>query len=262
MMNKFLFIFNYIIYYFSSQNKHHIHSPFVFDLVTKVFNQTNKREDFQMIENLRKRLERDKTIIAVEDFGAGADGKNKLQRSVGEIAMHAAMPLKYGSLLYRLINYFKPENMMELGTSLAISTAYEASGNKKSKFISLEGCANTAAIAKQNLSQLQLNNVEIIIGNFDNTFSQALQKFETIDYVFFDGNHKKIPTMKYFNECLSKINQHSFFVFDDINWSPEMQQAWTEICANKNVTISIDLFKMGIIFFNKDFSKQHFVIRD
>jgi len=140
---------------------------------------------------------------------------------------------------------------LELGTSLGVTTAYLASVNSNIKCVSLEGSTEIANIARDNIDYLGITNIKIIEGNIDETLDIALSEFETLDFVFFDANHKKEPTLKYFNKCLELINENSIFVFDDIYWSKEMEQAWKEIKKNKNVTSTIDLFEMGIVFFKK-----------
>jgi hypothetical protein len=50
-------------------------------------------------------------------------------------------------------------------------------------------------------------------------------------------------------------------VFDDINWSAGMQQAWAEIAADPDVTLCIDLFFLGFVFRNPSFSKETFKLR-
>ncbi len=106
-----------------------------------------------------------------------------------------------------------------------------------------------------------LVNIELITGDFNNTIDATLKKFEKLDYVFIDGNHQKAPTLNYFKKCLSKSNHKSIFILDDVNWSKEMKAAWKEIKAHPEVTLSIDLFFLGIVFFNPDFTKQNFVVR-
>ena len=150
---------------------------------------------------------------------------------------------------------------MELGTSLGISSAYLAAANSGSKLITIEGCKEIADVAAQNFTKLELKNIEQVVGNFDKVLPEVLKKTDQLDLVFFDGNHQKEPTPNYFKQCLEKANEKSVFIFDDIYWSREMKEAWEEIKNNKKVTVSIDLFYMGIIFFRKEQVKEHFMIR-
>lgn len=264
--SKLSFVLSYLYYYFTADNKYDIHSPFVYKLVTDVFEDTNQYPTYQKIEAIRKQLLQNNAEIIVEDFGAGTNAvSNNSVRStakkINAIAKTAAKPARYGQLLFRLAKYLQPQTLIELGTSLGISTLYQAAANTHSRLITCEGSNTIAAIAQQNFNQLQLKNIEIVTGNFDNTFNNILQQQKTIDWIFFDGNHRKEPTLRYFNLALSKVNEKSVFIFDDINWSTEMKEAWSEIKNHPAVTISIDLYMMGLIFFNKDYSKQQFTIR-
>ncbi|MGL6268559.1 MAG: O-methyltransferase [Chitinophagaceae bacterium] len=264
MYNLFTLSSKYIHYLFTASNGkgHGIHSPFVFDFVTKVLNGRHKPEAFQKIEDLRKSLLKNTEKIVVEDFGAGSSLDSSKERRISDIARHAAKPAKYGRLLYRMIEHFHCNRVLELGTSLGLSTAYMASPPSVEHVTTLEGAAFVAAKAKHNLASLSFSKVEIITGNFDTTLDLALKNNPKPHLVFFDGNHRKEPTLRYFRQCLSTADENSIFVFDDIHWSAEMEEAWREICQDDAVTCSIDLFFVGIIFFRKDFrEKQAFTIR-
>jgi predicted O-methyltransferase YrrM len=264
LYNLFTLSRKYISYLLTASNGkgHGIHSPFVFDFVTNILNNRSRPESYIKIEHLRKSLLRNKETIVVEDFGAGSALDPYRERKISDIARHAAKPAKYGRLLYQLADHYHCREIIELGTSLGLSTAYLASAPSVKKVATLEGAALVAAKAKQNLESLSLPFVEIINGNFDNTLAIALEMIPKPDLVFFDGNHRKEPTLRYFRQCLSTADENSIFVFDDIHWSAEMEEAWREICKNDAVTCSIDLFFVGIVFFKKDFrEKQAFTIR-
>lgn len=250
-------LFRYLEYIIKSKTKYDIHSPFMFELITGVINANGT--GIHDIELLRKNLVNDNTSIEVTDFGA--KGKKKYMRSISSIARSSAKNKKYCTLLYRIVKHFKPLSMLELGTSLGISTIYQAKANPAARFISLEGCPETARIAQKNLSENDCKNIQLICGEFSETLPAALSRFETLDYAFFDGNHQKGATLHYFNTCLAKSHDKSIFIFDDINWSGEMREAWKEIKNHPSVTVTVDLFFLGIVFFDKNLSKQNFMVR-
>ena len=259
-INKFNFTLKYFKYILTSKTKYGIHSPFVFSFVVDILDKKVKQDEFIKIEEIRKKLLKSNETINTEDFGTGGSIEKTNIKKIKKIARNSAKSKKYGKLLFKIVQFYKPNNILELGTSLGISTLYQSLGNKSAKFISIEGCEN---IAKQ--AQIIMNefgaNADIFIGNFDEVLPEIINKFNNLDYVFFDGNHRKEPTIRYFNQCLDKINNDSIFIFDDIHWSKEMEDAWETIKNNEHVTVSIDLFFIGIIFFRKEQIKQHFVIR-
>lgn len=216
---------------------------------------------FGEIELLRQKLLHDERVIKVKDFGAGSKINSSPERKVKDIAKNSAKDGKYGKLMFRIIQKFKPETLLELGTSLGISAVYQASAAPTSKMITMEGCPQTALIANEVFEKLALKNIETVVGNFDETLPLVLEKFSKLDYVFFDGNHRKEPTMKYFKQCLPKAHNNSVFIFDDIHWSEEMEQAWEEIKSDSALTVTIDLFFVGLVFFRKEQKKQDFIIR-
>jgi len=261
-VNTYL-IQQYLRYYLRSRTRYRVHSPFVFDLVNEVLEDDRHFYVFDDIERLRVNLLRDKRLLNVTDLGAGSHTTTSNQRSVQSIARSAVTPSRYTQFLFSLVHYLKPKTLLEMGTSLGISTLYQAKADGRAQVITLEGCPEIAAIAQENFKRLGANNIELMTGNFSNTLPQALRKIQRIDYVFFDGNHRKMATLNYFQEALKYAHEDSVFVFDDIYWSQEMMEAWEEIKAHPQVTLTIDIFYMGIIFFRKEnITKEHFTLID
>lgn len=254
-------MYDYLIYRMRSQTTHGTHSPFVFDLLKKVVYNRNSFYAYGEIETIRRRMLRSRDQIQYTDMGAGLVQNGDQVRAVQAIAKRAVKPAKYGQLLFRLVNYFQPKNILELGTSLGITTSYLRAGSLSSDVTTIEGCSETAAIAKKNWEQLGYNNISQHIGNFNDVLPEFLKTAQAVDFVFFDGNHRKQPTLDYFYRCLEKSHEKSVFVFDDIYWSDEMKEAWEEIKANERVSVTIDLFFVGIVFFRKGQAKEDFVIR-
>jgi len=246
----------------SNGKGHGMHSPFVFDFITKVLNDKTVYTEYEKVEALRDQLLNDNTILEVEDFGAGSSIDKKNKRNISSIAKNAAKPKKFGQLLFRIIKYYQPSTILELGTSFGITTSYLSLAKPDARLITMEGSKKIADVAKSNFTNLQIGNIETIEGNFDDTLSSVVHSLSTIDFAFIDGNHRQEPTERYFKELLSKTNNNSILVFDDIHWSNEMEAAWETIKSNAAVTCSIDLFFIGIVFFREEFKeKQHFAIR-
>jgi predicted O-methyltransferase YrrM len=239
-----------------------MHSPFVFDFIEKVLNDQHQYPAYSIVERLRHDLLNDPRKLAVKDFGAGSSIDKSNQRKISSIARHAAKPGKYGQLLYRMALYYSPQVILELGTSLGITTSYLSLARPACPVITMEGSPAIAAIASDNFKKLQLENIEIIEGNFDDSLDGVVNNLSPIDFAFLDGNHRMEPTIQYFNTILNKINSHSIIVVDDIHWSAGMEAAWQFIKRHDSVTCSIDLFYVGIIFFRDEFHEtQHFTIR-
>jgi len=262
--NSFQLASKYLRYYLSASNGkgHGMHSPFVFDFIVKVLNDKKQYPAYTIVEKLRDDLLNDTHEITVIDFGAGSAIDKTNRRKTSSIARNAAKPRKYGQLLYRMVQYYAPGTMLELGTSLGISTAYLSLGKRDSRVITMEGSPAIASAAAENFKKLQLQNIETVEGNFDDTLTSLIKSLSIIDFTFLDGNHRMQPTVEYFNTILNKINSNSIIVIDDIHWSPGMEQAWQIIKNHASVKCSIDLFFIGIIFFREEFhEKQHFTIR-
>lgn len=254
----------YLQYYRKASNGkgHGMHSPFVFDFIIHVLNDKKKYDCYQIIEPIRKELLANDEEIEVEDFGAGSSVIPFKKRKVKSIAASSLKRKKFAQLLFRIARYYHSKTIVELGTSLGITTSYFAGADPESQVHTMEGSKNIAAIANENFKKTGLSNIQLIKGNFDNTVPELIKKLETVDLLFVDGNHRMKPTIAYFESFMKKANNESIFIFDDIHWSEEMEEAWKVIKQHKSVTLTIDLFFIGIVFFNKDFKvKQNFAIR-
>jgi predicted O-methyltransferase YrrM len=196
----------------------------------------------------------------VKDFGAGSRIFKSSERKVSQIAKTAGISWSRSKKLYKTVKHFKPQNILEFGTSLGMATAAMSLAAPQAKVDTLEGCPQTAGIAKSMFDKFQMNNVELHIGEFSSTLPNLLKK-NSCDLVFFDGNHQKKATLNYFQMCLEAAHKNSIFIFDDIHWSREMEEAWSEIRENEKVTLSIDTFQWGLVFFHPGREKEHFVLR-
>jgi predicted O-methyltransferase YrrM len=214
---------------------------------------------FVNAEILRNELLQNETKIEKIELGTGNKKNKKIK--IKDIAKTVLKSSKEAQLMFKLVNYFQPKNILEIGTSLGLTTSYIASANTHANVVSLEGCPNTLVVAKSNFEKLRIKNVTTHLGNFDEVLPTVLSKMQTLDLVFFDGNHRYQPTMNYFNLCLEKVNENSVFIFDDIHWSDEMTKVWEEIKNHKDVTVTIDLFSVGLVFFRTQQAKQHFILK-
>jgi len=262
-MNSHLnYTLKYFKYYLFAKHKkgHGIHSPFIFKLILNVFR--NKKKDNQIVEvfNIYKSYRKNNKELSFEEIGAGTSYNKSKNISVGGIIKRSSVNKKYGKLIYDLVKHFNPGNILEIGSSVGISAAYIAQAAPKANFTSIEGVGQKIEVAKQIAVELK-QKTEFIQGNFDSVLNSVVEKYENLDFVFFDGNHKKKNTLEYFNLCLKKAHNETVFVFDDIHWSEEMEEAWSGIKNHSKVRVSLDLFRMGLIFFKKELSYENYVIK-
>jgi predicted O-methyltransferase YrrM len=223
----------------------------------------NVSDGIDGVEKIRSRLLKNKALLEVTDFGAGSSGMNYRTRirKISTIAKKSSINRKHAKLLYRIVSESKPRNILEIGTALGISTMYMASAAPESRIVTLEGCAAIEEKARENFRAAGLDNIEVMQGNFNRTVYDALEKFEHLDLVFIDGNHRRESTMNYFTGIIPKLKQSSVIIIHDIHWSKGMTEAWKEICNHEKVSITIDLFRLGIVLFKEDIAKENFVLR-
>jgi precorrin-6B methylase 2 len=237
-------LYNYFLYKLKSTNEHGVHSPFVFDLVTNVVYNNKDYYCYKTIEAQRKILLDSNTVVG--------------SLSVSELAKK--MPAeKYSKLLFRLVNYFQPNTVGLINDNLGVDTAYTASVSEHLKVYSLQGNKEFQKIITSNLKQLKLKNVTLLDEPKSVALPNLLKQLDTLDFVVIHQKTKE-EVLSVFYQYLEKANTSSVFVISNVGL-PEISDAWEEIKNNNQVTVTIDLFYMGIVFLRKEQVKEHFLIR-
>ena len=260
-MLNFRFAKDYLLHRLRGKSRHGLHSPLVYRLVDEVIYDFSTKKVYNEVENLRSQLLSDNRLITVTDLGAGSLVNNNRQKKISDIAKNALKPPKLAQLLYRLIADLQPRNIIELGTCMGTTSMYLQKAAPDAQLYTLEGCPETAEVAKGIFDQAEAKDIKLITGNFDDTLPSVIDGLDQLDFVFVDGNHQKDATLKYFQWCLPKVHENTLLIFDDIYWSEGMKEAWAEIKAHPQVTVTVDLFWIGLVFFKKGREKEDFTIR-
>jgi len=249
----------YVKFLFSSTNQHGVHSPFIYNFVTKCLYDRTKYNAYNKLNNYRILLKNSKTILDITDLGEGSKILGTNQRKVSKMIKVSSSLEKDTKILFRVAKYFKPESILELGTSIGMGTYALSLANPKATLTTIEGCTNTSDFAKAKFQDLEIKNSVFVKGEFSAVIPTLLK--DHYDLIFFDGHHNKAATIKYFESLLPKINNETIFIFDDIYWSKGMTEAWEYIKAHNAVTVTVDCFNLGFVFFRKEQAKEHFKIR-
>jgi predicted O-methyltransferase YrrM len=249
--------FAFVRYWLNAVDEHSLHSPFLFDLMTKVINV--RPDPDETIEALRRKMTMEARSVSVVDLGTGYSAVPR-QRKIGDIARRTLSPIKYSGIYQRLIRYFKCEVIVELGTSLGINTMYMARPTH-AKVYTFEGAPAITKVARENFSTLGAQNITLIEGDISNTLPPFLRQCPRIDLVFVDANHKTKPCLRYFDWILEAIHPESIVILDDIHLTQEMENAWAAIKNHESVQATVDLFRCGMVFFRPSLNKQHVVLQ-
>ncbi|MDI6051030.1 class I SAM-dependent methyltransferase [Flavobacterium sp. XS2P24] len=261
----FFQIKSYLQFLWHSKNEHAVHSPFVFNLLTKCFYDKKSKPEYAILKKYRNSLLANNNTIEVTDFGAGSKVFKSNTRVISKIAKTAGISPKRSELLFRITHYFQPDTILEIGTSLGLATSALSLGSRsvgiKAKIITLEGCPETAKQAQLQFQKFNFNTIRSEITEFSTYLQNCTLNTEHFSLIYFDGNHSKKATLDYFELLLPTITNETVWIFDDIHWSPEMEEAWEIIKKHPKVTVTIDTFQWGLVFFRREQPKEHFVIR-
>ena len=245
-------------FYLNAVTRYQLHSPFVFGLVNAVLEDRRWYYAFRDVERIRSKMLESSVALELTDLGTGHSNR---RATVRQVARQSGSSMRQGRLLFRLANWAAPATMLEFGTSVGLGAMYLASGMRSARLVTMEGSADCAAVARTNLRILDLNNAEVLTGDFSAVLPEALKRLQSLDLIFFDGNHRPEPTLQYFESCLPHAAAHTVFVFDDAYWSPGMTRAWEQIKQHPRVTLTVDFFDLSLAFINPEFrEQQHFKV--
>ncbi len=251
----------YIKYFLKAGNSYSLHSPFIFNIYTKVISDKQQYPEYKIVERYRKELLRNKQLISVFDEGKGSDKHSESFRRIKTIVKRSSGTPAKAQLLFRLAKYFKPEKILELGTSMGINTMYLSLGAPQSEIITVESCANMSSVAESNFRSEKITNIQQNTGSLESLLPEILKKMQHIDLLFVDGDHKRENVVHYFKRCLEYSGNETVFIIDDIHLSGDMETAWKLLMNHPRVKVSIDLFYFGILFFKEELSKERFSLR-
>ena len=249
-MLKLSLAISFLKHWFKAKTRHGVHSPFVYRLLDEVIYDFRAKTVYQEIEQLRNDLEQDKRWVS-----------NAESAAVSHLARTVLKPAKLTQLLYRLVADLKPGTSIELGASFGITSAYLAKAAPGARLVSIMENSEALTIAKENLQKLNISNTELLSGNSDELLPKLLEGIPELDFILIDGNHSQVSILNYFNSCLPKMSKQSMMVFEDIHRSREMKSAWEEIKSNPEVSVTIDLFWIGLVFIRRAQRKEDFKIR-
>jgi len=263
MRNLLHRISQYLFYFLKATNQYSLQSPFLYTLYQSAVRRQKPTESFARIEEQRRHYLRSQQQVTVHDYGAGGGQAHHTytvrQRRVAHMAKSSLSSQHVSVLLHRLVNHFSCTHVVELGTSLGINTLYLAGGQQR-RVATFEGCPNTAALAKGTFNRFGFGHIQTMVGPIDDQLPGYLAKSPPVDFAFIDANHRYAPTMRYFQWLVNASLPQTVIVFDDIHWSPGMTKAWKAACRHPKVTLSLDLYRVGVVLLNPELPQQHHVL--
>ena len=255
-----------------------VHSPYLFEWVRMVMMDKNRYYAWAEIEECRAAMLADMRELEFVDYGSRNTKRQKgdeQMRRVCDIARGSLAKRKYAEMLFRLVNWLGvPEmrdrkvemrderglNIVELGTSLGVTTAYLAAADSRNKVVTMEGCNAVAEVAKENWRTLGLGNIDCVVGEITvDSLQMAID--DRVDVAFIDANHTYAATRAYFNVLADRVSEKSVIIVDDIHYNQDMERVWEEICVDERVTSTMDLYQMGLVFFDTHYWHRNYKMR-
>jgi predicted O-methyltransferase YrrM len=260
--SKIALLSYFLRYVLSSRHRrgHGIHSPFVYDFVSKVLYDKSRYHEYGILSSIKKELRASRKIIRVEDQGVSSKQFKKISRTLPELLKISSIPEKYGRLLFRITRHYLPDTIIELGTSIGISAMYLAMGNPHANLLSVEGNPDLCMYAAEFFEKNGLQNIHVLCSDFDDALDSLPELFSRPKMVFIDGNHQYESTIRYFQYFIQRMNM-GIIIIDDIYYSRGMQKAWKEIVTSSKESVTLDIFRMGIIIIRESITPGYYIVR-
>lgn len=252
-------ILSYINYWFHQVDEHSLHSPFLFDFYDSLIKKS-ATPSVEPIEKLRQKLLQTNETIQFEELGAGSQVEKSSQRRISKIAQYSTTPLKFSLFLRGFIEKYACKNVLELGTSLGINTLY-LSEKADVRVTTIEGEPTISSMAQQHFHAFKRDNIRLLNNSIDEIIEKGVLDKHIFDLIYLDANHQYEPTLLYFDYFQKRLTPNGVIIIDDIHWSKGMNNAWSEIIQQSEVSLSIDLFEAGLVFFNPELPRENLILK-
>jgi hypothetical protein len=223
-----------------------VHSPFVYDLITQVIEEKCYFYAYRNISLIRLQLLQNEQFVHYK--GKRITVKKALRRY--------GISKKEGELLFRLTNYFKPHTILCIGSSLGLIPLYLTRYDSTVQCITLESEPDFANQAMCFLRREENPSLQIQIGSISETVPESIVQFQRIDCIYINKNVEINDLEVIFTQCFPYVHDTAFCVLAGIRSSKEKYHYWKQLCQHPNVTVTIDLFYTGILFFKPDLHKR------
>lgn len=211
------------------------------------------------VEQLRAAMvaraeEQVRVLYSPKPLSAGTEATADLRPQHGEemrfdlkrIATHTSVSQEWGTFLYLCAAAAEATTVIELGACAGVSGAYLAAAPSVQRLVTIEGSADLAALARENITAIDPR-AEVINALFDDALDELLpDRLTGIDFAWIDGHHEKIATLHYFQRLRPALAPGALVLFDDISWSQDMRECWGEVCRTTGFAHAVDLGKCGV----------------
>lgn len=241
---------SWLDYLFAAKTVHQVDSPFIFDFCKRVLEERAPVKNGKMIEAIRAQLSASRAGFDRLDYGTGAARAMpvKARGRVDRFVRQSSIRPIHGTWLNRIVQFWQPATVLELGTAVGISGSYMMINHPDLKLKTIEGDPFLANLARETFKKLDLRAVEVLEGKFDSVLPAVLEKTGVIDMVYIDGHHSGDALLGYLKRIRPYLNPtHGLIVLDDIYWSPDMAMAWNNLKGASDWSLQLDLFQFGLL---------------
>jgi predicted O-methyltransferase YrrM len=187
--------------------------------------------------------------------------EGRIKSTVSKVYKRTASSIRDAEMIAELAAHVNGKTILEMGTAFGTTSLAMHFAAHKSRIITLEGVPEIAAIAKGHFKKYEADNVILKTGRFSETLPLVVAGEKDLGLVFIDGHHSRKPTLEYLEMILPVLSDKAIVVLDDIYYSRDMIQCWSELQQHPAFQVKMDFFRFGLLIKNADLSAESFRLR-
>jgi predicted O-methyltransferase YrrM len=255
-------------WYVRAKNPAVVRGEYLREFLREVYLDDRHYHAFDLVCSIRRHWRRQPGTVSTATLGAPSRTTRASRRPVSGLVRKNAIDAPTGKLLFRVALWLRASSILELGTNMGISGLYLHAPNTKATLHTVEGNEEVATLARQTFQMAGAGpGLRLHHASFDDWLKEHLPSdtqagtFQSLDLLFLDGDHRYAPTLSYVKRLIPLRSAEAVFIVADIHWSPGMERAWEELKALPEVSASLDLYHLGVLFFKPGIEKEHLAVR-
>jgi len=162
-------------------------------------------------------------------------------------------------LFFRLTNFFRPDNILEIGTSWGISTLYLRLAGRQSEITVVEPLPEIHDFCREPFLP-RLERRPISFGKNMLRFSWTIFR-QTPETMYIVVNRLPKPYYRALPDLLAPVlDMHALLIIDGIRSNSEVKSWWEKLVKDERVRVTVDMKNVGLVCCDPKLNKQDYQV--